>query len=99
MTTWPILSVVTFLPLVGALVIYLNRGDDEAAHRLEVEDGRVEEELLHRRQGGGLVDPHREPTLVAHEEPRAVGREGQRHRVDARGRGVGLARLDAGVLG
>ncbi|MBA4038532.1 MAG: NADH-quinone oxidoreductase subunit M, partial [Bradyrhizobium sp.] len=33
MTTWPILSVVTFLPLVGALVIYLNRGDDEAAQR------------------------------------------------------------------
>jgi NADH-quinone oxidoreductase subunit M len=33
MTTWPILSVVTFLPLVGALVIYANRGDDEAARR------------------------------------------------------------------
>jgi NADH-quinone oxidoreductase subunit M len=33
MTTWPILSVVTFLPLVGALVVYLTRGDDEAARR------------------------------------------------------------------
>jgi NADH-quinone oxidoreductase subunit M len=33
MTTWPILSVVTFLPLVGALLIYLLRGEDEAAHR------------------------------------------------------------------
>jgi NADH-quinone oxidoreductase subunit M len=33
MTTWPILSVVTFLPLVGALVIYTSRGDDEAARR------------------------------------------------------------------
>jgi NADH-quinone oxidoreductase subunit M len=33
MTTWPILSVVTFLPLVGALIIYVNRGDDEAARR------------------------------------------------------------------
>ncbi|MGA7809527.1 NADH-quinone oxidoreductase subunit M [Bradyrhizobium sp.] len=33
MTTWPILSVVTFLPLVGALLVYLNRGDDEAARR------------------------------------------------------------------
>ncbi|WP_315779398.1 MULTISPECIES: NADH-quinone oxidoreductase subunit M [unclassified Bradyrhizobium] len=33
MTTWPILSVVTFLPLVGALLIYLVRGDDEAAQR------------------------------------------------------------------
>ena len=33
MTTWPILSVVTFLPLVGALLIYLGRGDDEAAQR------------------------------------------------------------------
>jgi NADH-quinone oxidoreductase subunit M len=33
MTTWPILSVVTFLPLVGALLIYLLRGDDEAARR------------------------------------------------------------------
>src|SRR3954469_16066042 len=33
MTTWPILSVVTFLPVVGALLIYLTRGDDEAARR------------------------------------------------------------------
>lgn len=33
MTTWPILSVVTFLPVVGALLIYLVRGDDEAARR------------------------------------------------------------------
>jgi NADH-quinone oxidoreductase subunit M len=33
MTTWPILSVMTFLPLVGALVIYISRGDDEAARR------------------------------------------------------------------
>src|SRR5712691_822653 len=33
MTTWPILSVVTFLPVVGALLIYLIRGDDEAARR------------------------------------------------------------------
>ena len=33
MTTWPILSVVTFLPVLGALVIYLNRGDDEAGMR------------------------------------------------------------------
>src|ERR1700684_2504473 len=33
MTTWPILSVVTFLPAVGALMIYLVRGDDEAAQR------------------------------------------------------------------
>ncbi|HEX7882670.1 MAG TPA: NADH-quinone oxidoreductase subunit M [Afipia sp.] len=31
MTTWPILSVVTFLPVVGAILIYLSRGDDEAA--------------------------------------------------------------------
>jgi NADH-quinone oxidoreductase subunit M len=30
MTTWPILSVVTFLPLVGALLVYIVRGDDEA---------------------------------------------------------------------
>src|SRR3984957_19205813 len=33
MTTWPILSVVTFLPAIGALMIYLVRGDDEAAQR------------------------------------------------------------------
>jgi NADH-quinone oxidoreductase subunit M len=33
MTTWPILSVVTFLPVVGALIIYISRGDDEAAQR------------------------------------------------------------------
>ena len=31
MTTWPILSVVTFLPLVGAFLIYISRGDDKAA--------------------------------------------------------------------
>ncbi|WP_182915424.1 NADH-quinone oxidoreductase subunit M [Rhodopseudomonas palustris] len=31
--TWPILSVVTFLPLVGAVLVYLARGDDEAARR------------------------------------------------------------------
>ena len=28
MTDWPILSLVTFLPLVGALLILLMRGDD-----------------------------------------------------------------------
>ncbi|WP_022719584.1 NADH-quinone oxidoreductase subunit M, partial [Rhodopseudomonas sp. B29] len=28
---WPILSVTTFLPLVGAVLVYLSRGDDEAA--------------------------------------------------------------------
>ncbi|KQW22906.1 NADH-quinone oxidoreductase chain 13 [Afipia sp. Root123D2] len=34
MTTWPILSVVTFLPAVGALLLYLlARGRDEAADR------------------------------------------------------------------
>ena len=33
MTTWPILSVVTFLPLVGALIIYVSRGEDEPARR------------------------------------------------------------------
>jgi len=33
MITWPILSVVTFLPVLGALVIYISRGDDEAARR------------------------------------------------------------------
>src|SRR5512143_569442 len=31
MTTWPILSVTTFLPMVGALIVYLSRGDDQAA--------------------------------------------------------------------
>src|SRR3984893_15947962 len=33
MTTWPILSVVTFLPAPAPLVIYISRGDDEAARR------------------------------------------------------------------
>ncbi|WP_458760830.1 NADH-quinone oxidoreductase subunit M [Afipia sp. TerB] len=34
MTTWPILSVVTFLPLAGAVLLYLlARGRDEAANR------------------------------------------------------------------
>jgi NADH-quinone oxidoreductase subunit M len=31
--TWPILSVVTFLPLLGVAFIMLARGEDEAAHR------------------------------------------------------------------
>ena len=31
--TWPILSVVTFLPLVGAILMLLIRGDDAAARR------------------------------------------------------------------
>ena len=29
--TWPVLSVVTFLPVLGAILIYLSRGDDDAA--------------------------------------------------------------------
>ena len=34
MTTWPILSVVTFLPVVGTILVYLlARGADEAANR------------------------------------------------------------------
>jgi len=33
MATWPVLSVTTFLPLVGALFIMLLRGDDEAVRR------------------------------------------------------------------
>ncbi len=33
MITWPILSVVTFLPVVGALLLVISRGDDEAAKR------------------------------------------------------------------
>ncbi|MFG1419126.1 NADH-quinone oxidoreductase subunit M [Xanthobacter sp. V0B-10] len=33
MTDWPILSVVTFLPLVGALFILVVRGDDEVSAR------------------------------------------------------------------
>ncbi len=31
--SWPILSVTTFLPLVGALFIMVMRGDDEAEKR------------------------------------------------------------------
>lgn len=33
MTDWPILSAVTFLPLIGAAFIFLIRGDDDAAHQ------------------------------------------------------------------
>ena len=33
MTDWPILSLVTFLPLVGALLILFIRGDSENARR------------------------------------------------------------------
>ncbi|AVT77048.1 NADH-quinone oxidoreductase subunit M [Rhodopseudomonas palustris] len=31
--TWPVLSVVTFLPVLGAALVYLARGEDEAARR------------------------------------------------------------------
>jgi NADH-quinone oxidoreductase subunit M len=33
MSDWPLLSTVTFLPTVGALLIMIIRGDDEIAHR------------------------------------------------------------------
>src|SRR5437667_762749 len=33
MTSWPILSLVTFLPVLGALIVYISRGEDEAARR------------------------------------------------------------------
>ncbi len=33
MASWPILSVITFLPLVGALFIVVLRGDDESVKR------------------------------------------------------------------
>src|SRR5579872_4526070 len=33
MVAWPILSVVTFLPLFGALLVWISRGEDEAARR------------------------------------------------------------------
>jgi NADH-quinone oxidoreductase subunit M len=33
MTTWPILSVVTFLPMFGTLLVYISRGDDESGRR------------------------------------------------------------------
>ncbi len=32
-SSWPVLSVTTFLPLVGAALVYVSRGDDEAAQR------------------------------------------------------------------
>ncbi|GAB1716062.1 MAG: NADH dehydrogenase subunit M [Nitrobacter sp.] len=32
MTTWPILSVTTFLPVIGALIIYVSCRDDAATH-------------------------------------------------------------------
>src|SRR6202012_505035 len=30
-TTWPILSLTTFLPILGVILIYLSRGEDAAA--------------------------------------------------------------------
>ena len=33
MSDWPILSTVTFLPLVGAALVLIIRGDDEVARR------------------------------------------------------------------
>ena len=43
MTTWPILSVVTFLPVFGALLVYLlARGSDEAAQPQRALDRAVD---------------------------------------------------------
>jgi NADH-quinone oxidoreductase subunit M len=33
MSTWPVLSVITFLPLLGAVLIYFVRGSDEVVAR------------------------------------------------------------------
>ena len=33
MSTWPILTAITFLPLIGALFILVVRGDDQVAVR------------------------------------------------------------------
>ena len=51
--TWPILSVVTFLPVVGALLIYLSRGDDEAARAQRALDRAVD----HADHLRGVADP------------------------------------------
>ena len=36
MTNWPILSTVTFLPLLGALLVLIIRGDDAEIGRAHV---------------------------------------------------------------
>ncbi len=48
MTTWPILSVITFLPLVGALFILVVRGD-EAVTRAQRTLGRALDHACHVR--------------------------------------------------
>ncbi len=53
MPSWPILSVTTFLPLVGALFILLLRGDDEAA-QAQRPLGRAVDHADHLR---GLAGP------------------------------------------
>ena len=40
MSTWPILTVITFLPLVGALFILLVRGDDAGGEAQRALDRR-----------------------------------------------------------
>jgi len=47
MTTWPILSVVTFLPTFGALLIYVSRGNDAAAERNAIRKGPSPEGIMH----------------------------------------------------
>ena len=51
--TWPILSVVTFLPLVGALAIFMVRGSDEAAQAQRALDRAVD----HADHLRGVADP------------------------------------------
>ena len=63
MTTWPILSVVTFLPVFGAFLVYvLARGSDEAATvALGGLSGRIDDAMLdgvRAKRGDHNVDPN-----------------------------------------
>ena len=61
MTTWPILSVVTFLPVVGAFLMYISRGDDEAARRNSRWIALTS--LIVRRQNSGVTGVSRASVL------------------------------------
>ena len=51
MTDWPILSTVTFLPLLGTLIVLIIRGDEESARRNFVNAVDVADAIA---QGSGL---------------------------------------------
>ena len=70
MTNWPILSVVTFLPLAGVILIYFARGDDEASVQRRILSVHRIEEANRTRHGQRPPGKRQGPVLA--ETPQAA---------------------------